>query len=97
MEGFLNHFQNSDFKYFLDWGGNIAWCSVKNVNDLIQMRIYCLKHDGHLTVYRADESSRSSEDFLTNSDTNLKILSQKLKESFDPKGILNPGKMYPGI
>ncbi|MEK9717429.1 MAG: FAD-binding protein [Pelagibacteraceae bacterium] len=97
MEGFLNHFQNSDFKYFLDWGGNVAWCSVGKVNDLIQMRIYCLKHDGHLTVYRADESSRSSEDFLTNSDTNLKILSQKLKESFDPKGILNPGKMYPGI
>ncbi len=97
MRNFLNHFENIKFKYFLDWGGNIAWCLLQNHEDLEQMRIFCLKHDGHLTILRANDNFRKSEEFLTNSDTQLKILSKKLKESFDPKGILNPNKMYAGI
>jgi glycolate oxidase FAD binding subunit len=27
----------------------------------------------------------------------LAALSRRLKESFDPKGILNPGRMYAGV
>ena len=97
MGNFLKHFQNLKFKYFLDWGGNIAWCEIYNNRDLDQMRIFCLKHDGYLTVIKANDNFRQREDFLTNSNSNLKILSKKLKESFDPKSILNPNKMYLGI
>ena len=97
MENFLKHFKNLKFKYFLDWGGNIAWCEIYNNSDLDQMRIFCLKHDGYLTVIKANDNFRQREDFLTNSNSNLKILSKKLKESFDPKSILNPNKMYLGI
>ena len=97
MRNFLNNFENIKFKYFLDWGGNVAWCALSNKNDLDQMRIFCLKHDGHLTVLRANDNFRKSEEFLSNSNTNLRILSKKLKESFHPKGILNPNKMYAGI
>jgi len=32
-------------------------------------------------------------DIFTINDTRL-LLSQKIKESFDPKKLLNPGKMY---
>ena len=97
MRNFIKYFENSKYKYFLDWGGNIAWCSLSNQQDLDKMRIFCLKHDGHLTVLRADDNFRKSEEFLTNSNSSLRILSKKLKESFDPKGILNPNKMYSGI
>jgi len=97
MANFLKHFEKTKFKYFLDWGGNIAWCSLKSKSDLDLMRIFCLKHDGHLTVLRANDNFRKSEEFLTNSNSSIKILSKKLKESFDPKGILNPNKMYSGI
>ena len=97
MESFLNYFDKIDFKYILDWGGNIAWCSVKKADDLNAMKIFCLKHDGHLTIMRSNEDYRRSDEFLSNSDTNLKILSKKLKESFDPKRILNPNKMYNGV
>ena len=97
MANFLKHFEKTKFKYFLDWGGNIAWCSLKSQSDLDSMRIFCLKHDGHLTVLRANDNFRKSEEFLTNSNSSIKILSKKLKESFDPKGILNPNKMYSGI
>jgi len=97
MGNFLKYFQNLKFKYFLDWGGNIAWCEIYNNSDLDQIRIFCLKHDGYLTVIKANDNFRQREDFLTNSNSNLKILSKKLKESFDPKSILNPNKMYLGI
>ncbi len=97
MRNFLNHFENIEYKYFLDWGGNIAWCLLSNPEDINQMRTFCLKHDGHLTVFRADDNFRKTHEFLTNSDTKLRIISKKLKESFDPKGILNPNKMYAGI
>ena len=97
MRNFINHFENIEYKYFLDWGGNIAWCLLPSLEDLEQMRIFCLKHDGHLTVLRADDNFRKSEEFLTSSDAQLRLLSKKLKESFDPKGILNPNKMYAGI
>jgi glycolate oxidase FAD binding subunit len=40
---------------------------------------------------------RIREDFLTTVDDNIRVLSLKIKESFDPKKILNPGKMYSGI
>ncbi len=97
MRNFIKYFENVKYKYFLDWGGNVAWCSLSNQQDLDQMRIFCLKHDGHLTVLRADDNFRKSEEFLTYSNSSLRILSKKLKESFDPKGILNPNKMYSGI
>tara|TARA_B100000212_G_scaffold64217_1_gene44175 strand:- start:2555 stop:3757 length:1203 start_codon:yes stop_codon:yes gene_type:complete len=97
MRNFIKYFENIKYKYFLDWGGNVAWCSLSNQQDLDQMRIFCLKHDGHLTVLRADDNFRKSEEFLTYSNSSLRILSKKLKESFDPKGILNPNKMYSGI
>lgn len=97
MRNFIKYFENVKYKYFLDWGGNVAWCSLSNQQDLDQMRIFCLRHDGHLTVLRADDNFRKSEEFLTYSNSSLRILSKKLKESFDPKGILNPNKMYSGI
>ena len=97
MRNFLKHFEQAKYKYFLDWGGNIAWCLLSNQEVLSQMRIFCLKHDGHLTVLRAKDDLRRNDEFLTNSNPNLRILSKKLKDSFDPRGILNPGKMYAGL
>ena len=56
------------------------------------MRIFSVKNNGHLTIYKSDDNYRRTEEFLTCGDTNFKILSSKIKESFDPNLILNPGK-----
>ena len=61
------------------------------------MRIFTVKNNGHLTIYKAEANFRRTEEFLTYGDTNLKVLSSKIKKSFDPNLILNPGKMYAGI
>ncbi|MFM7981961.1 MAG: FAD-linked oxidase C-terminal domain-containing protein [Candidatus Fonsibacter sp.] len=46
---------------------------------------------------KAPTHVRIREDFLTVVDENMKKLSLRIKDSFDPKGILNPGKMYSGL
>ena len=51
---------------------------------------------GYLTIVKKSESLSSDIGPFTINDTRL-LLSQKIKESFDPKKILNPGKMYRGL
>ena len=51
---------------------------------------------GYLTIVKKSESLSSDIDLFTINDTRLS-LSQKIKESFDPKKLLNPGKMYRGL
>ena len=51
---------------------------------------------GYLTIVKKSESLSSDIGSFTINDTRL-LLSQKIKESFDPKKILNPGKLYRGL
>ena len=51
---------------------------------------------GYLTAIKIDESLKGSNDIFTIDEVKYKI-SEKIKKSFDPKRILNPGKMYTGI
>ena len=93
---FLTKFSN-DIKYFIDWAGGLIWLSTKDVETISKMRIFSVKNNGHLTIYKSDDNYRRTEEFLTCGDTNFKVLSSKIKKSFDPNLILNPGKMYAGI
>ena len=75
-----------------------ALANTENDSVLLrQLRTEVIKLDGHMTVIKAPNHVRIKEDFLTTVDENIKVLSLKIKESFDPKKILNPGKMYSGI
>ena len=93
---FLDKFSN-DIKYFIDWAGGLIWISARDNEIISKMRIFTVKNNGHLTIYKAEVNFRRTEEFLTYGDTNLKVLSSKIKKSFDPNLILNPGKMYAGI
>ena len=85
-------------KYFIDWGGNLIWLQVDELNLNSLKEIMCLVKNlgGYLTVLKADESLKASIDIFTIDEVKYKI-SEKIKKSFDPKRILNPGKMYTGI
>jgi glycolate oxidase FAD binding subunit len=45
---------------------------------------------------RADVSQRAGDVFEP-LEPSLAALARRVKESFDPKGVLNPGRMYVGI
>ena len=61
------------------------------------MKKFCKEKSAHITIMKADNTFRTSGFFLSSSDENIKILASRVKTSFDPKSILNPGKIYAGI
>ena len=85
-------------QYFIDWAGNLLWAEVKNLSkeNLIVLKKFISNSNGYITLIKSGEGL----DFYDQSFTTNKIhynVSQKIKESFDPKRILNPNKMYSGI
>ena len=74
---------------FVDWGGALRWvrseANKKNLFDVAKA------HGGHATLFR--HGSRSGDVFQQLSPA-MKHVHQNLKHKFDPKGILNPGRMY---
>ena len=63
---------------------------------LSEIKDYILKIQGYLTVIKSPPNSISTNDIFTINEVRLNI-SKKIKESFDPKRIFNPGKMYRNI
>ena len=92
-------YQLSDkFKYFLDWGGALMWLEAYELSEEMfeSIRRKVIKHGGYLTMIKNSEYLPYVEDVFTINRDRFNI-SQNIKKSFDPKRILNPGKMYTGI
>ena len=88
----------NNFKYYIDWCGSLFWIEVleKENVQIKEMKETIINLGGYLTIVKKSESLSSDIDIFTINDTRL-LLSQKIKESFDPKKLLNPGKMYRGL
>ena len=94
----LMKYLKNNFKYYIDWCGSLFWIEVleKENIQIKEMKKTIINLGGYLTIVKKSESLSSDIDIFTINDTRL-LLSQKIKESFDPKKLLNPGKMYRGL
>ena len=94
----INKIKIYDIKYFIDWGGNLIWVQLDNISlkTLRDIKEFVVKASGYLTVIKIEENLKASVDIFTIDPIKYKI-TEKIKKSFDPKRILNPGKMYSGI
>jgi len=94
----LMKYLNSDYKYYIDWCGSLFWIEISDMSEkkLLRFKDYITKLGGYLTVIKNSENSTPLKDIFTINETRLHI-SKKIKESFDPKGIFNPGKMYRSV
>ena len=63
---------------------------------LKDIKMIVKKISGYLTIIKIEENLKASIDIFTIDPIKHEI-SEKIKKSFDPKRILNPGKMYIGI
>ena len=52
---------------------------------------------GHATLVRADADVRAAVPVFQPQPESLARLTARVKEAFDPKGVLNPGRMYEGV
>jgi len=94
----LMKYLKNNFKYYIDWCGSLFWIEVLEEENIQikAMKETIINLGGYLTIVKKSESLSSDIDLFTINDTRL-LLSQKIKESFDPKKLLNPGKMYRGL
>ena len=61
------------------------------------MRSEIAECGGHATLIRASEATRAAVEVFQPQPTPLAALTARVKDSFDPKRILNPGRMYAGV
>jgi glycolate oxidase FAD binding subunit len=52
---------------------------------------------GHATLIRAPTATRAAVDVFEPTTGALGDVTKRIKESFDPKGVLNPGRMWAGV
>ena len=88
-------------KYFIDWAGGLVWIEIDNLDPsyliIEKIKKFCTQSNAHMTIVKSNMTYRSTGSFLTSASDDLKSLTSRIKKSFDPKSILNPGKMYAGI
>ena len=84
---------------YYDWGGGLIWAAMPFANepDAASIRGAVASLGGHATLVRAPASLRASVDVFEPQDAGLAGLNKRVKEGFDPKGVLNPGRMWAGI
>ena len=94
----LLKFLDNKYKYFVDWCGSLFWIEVdeKKEEKIKELKKIALESGGYLTVIKTSSDYDYGESIFTVDDIRL-MISEKIKKSFDPKRILNPGKMYRGI
>ena len=87
-----------EINYFLDWGGSLIWVELEKISLKILREIKDItqRHSGYFTIIKVEDDLKASADIFTIDPIKYKI-SEKIKKSFDPKRIFNPGKMYSGI
>jgi glycolate oxidase FAD binding subunit len=88
-----------DFQHFYDWGGGLVWLAVAGSEDggAAAIRAALPDNSGHATLLRAGEAMRERVPVFQPFPDALATLSARVKATFDPAGILNPGRMYKDV
>lgn len=78
----------------IEWGGGQRWFAADADSQPHAVRQVAARAGGHAVLFRAPESLRCLEGAFSPLSSALLALHQRLKKVFDPKGILNPGRLY---
>ena len=94
----LCKYLENNHNYFIDWCGSLFWIEVnsKKEEKIKDLKKMAKDFGGYLTVIKTSSEYDYGEPIFTVDKVRL-MISEKVKQSFDPKRILNPGKMYRGV
>ncbi|HEX7984578.1 MAG TPA: FAD-linked oxidase C-terminal domain-containing protein, partial [Duganella sp.] len=76
----------------IEWGGMQRW--LRGGVDAARLREAAARLGGHATLFRGDDKDAGVFQPLA---AGLALVHRRLKRSFDPAGIFNPGRMYKGL
>jgi glycolate oxidase FAD binding subunit len=78
-----------------DWGGGLIWTALPPKRDaqaaLVRSRVEAA--GGHATLIRASDEVRRNIDVFQPQPRGLAALAERVRQSFDPKNILNRGRL----
>lgn len=82
-----------------DWAGGLMWLAPKAdwAREAAIIREAPAGRGGHATLIRGPDWLRTEVDPFEPQATALRALTERVKRSFDPHRVLNPGRMYAGV
>ncbi len=82
-----------------DWAGGLVWAALPAADDAHAslVRATVAVAGGHATLIRAPAAVRVAVDVFTPEAAALAALTKRVRESFDPHGVLNAGRMWAGV
>jgi glycolate oxidase FAD binding subunit len=87
-----------DAVWFLDWGGGLLWVAVVEPGDAGAAVIRAaVGGAGHATLVRGSPGLRAAVAVFEPQPPALAALARRVKDGFDPRHILNPGRMVEGV
>ncbi len=90
--------RDSQGEVIYDWGGGLIWAALPPVADanagVLRKRVEAI--GGHAMLIRAPEETRRAVDVFHPQPAGVAALNARVKQSFDPKHILNRGRMVRG-
>ena len=78
----------------IEWGGALRWVLAREASTGTALRAWAAQHGGHATLFRGRD--KAGNKFAPLSEAML-ALHRRLKDVFDPKRVLNPGRMYAAL
>jgi glycolate oxidase FAD binding subunit len=86
-------------QFYFDWAGGLIWAALPPSTSAgaATVRRAAALTGGHATLIRAPAATRAAVDVFEPHIGALAGVTKRVKESFDPKGVLNPGRMWAGV
>ncbi len=87
--------RNVEASCYYDWQGGLVWLRMASPEPEAKALRAMIRHfgGGHATLVRASPAARAATEVFEPQAPSQAALSKRLKDEFDPRGILNPGRM----
>ncbi|MBT5415993.1 MAG: 2-hydroxy-acid oxidase, partial [Rhodospirillaceae bacterium] len=85
-------------RHCFDWAGGLVWLELPDESDRARatlVRAAAADAGGHALLLRGSVELRAELPVFQPPSPGRAALTARIKDAFDPRGILNPGRMYP--
>jgi glycolate oxidase FAD binding subunit len=91
--------ERADAEVLYDWAAGLVWAALPPSDDAASdlVRALVAEGGGHATLIRAPAAVRAAVDVFQPEPPALAALTKRVREGFDPRGVLNPGRMWAGV
>jgi glycolate oxidase FAD binding subunit len=91
--------QGADAEFVFDWAGGLVWAALAPADDAgaAAVRGAVAACGGHATLVRAPAAVRAAVGAFMPQPAGLAALTRRVKDGFDPQGVLGPGRMWAGV